>query len=72
MEKGMEKGAKQMLEMYLKVRFKEDAPPLLALLEQVEGSEARLEQIRQSIFLADSPDQVRSILAPPADATPQP
>ena len=65
--KGLEKGTKQTLGTYLKAKFPEDAPVLLALLEQVEGSEAHLEQIGERIFLAGTADEVRSILVSAAD-----
>jgi hypothetical protein len=68
LEKGLKKGTKLTLGNYLKIRFKEDAAGLLALLEQLEGSEAQLDQLGTRIFEANSADEVRSLLAPPSAA----
>jgi hypothetical protein len=67
LEKGWKEGTKQTLGKYLKRRFPEDAQGLLALLEQLGGSEAQLDQLSDRILDASSADQVRSILAPPTD-----
>jgi hypothetical protein len=72
MEKGLEQGTKQALGVYLNTRFVQDAAALLPLVEKAEGSKAELDELCERIFRASSPDEVRSILAPPPEASTAP
>jgi hypothetical protein len=71
MEKGIAKGHLDTLRWYLQTKFGNESLAWMAAIEAITD-EARLKDLCEGIFKADSADQVRALLAPLAEPpTPQ-
>jgi hypothetical protein len=65
LEQGLEKGRREALEWYLKARFGEETLAWLSAAEQVRDENQR-KQLYERLFTANTVEEVRALLAPPA------